>query len=66
MEEAMTAKMEEGFKNEQQVRQQAQKEMVAGLKNGANARQIVQTDLQAIEEKISQSRAAAVAALLAV
>ena len=54
MEEAMTAKMEEGFRNEQQARQQAQKEIMAGLKNEENARQMVQTDLQAIKDKIRQ------------
>ena len=50
----MTAKMEEGFRNEQQARQQAQKEIMAGLKNEDNARQMVQTDLQAIKDKIRQ------------
>ena len=50
----MTAKMEEGFRNEQQARQQAQNEIMAGLKNEENARQMVQTDLQAIKEKIRQ------------
>ena len=32
MEKTMTAKMEEGFRNEQQARQQAQKEIMNGLK----------------------------------
>ena len=54
MEEAMTAKMEEGLRNEQQARQQAQNDVMAGLKNEENARQMVQTDLQAIKDKIRQ------------
>ena len=54
MEEAMTAKMEDGFRNEEQARQQTQKEITAGLKNEANARQMVQNHLQAIKDKIKQ------------
>ena len=54
MEEAMTTKMEEGFRNEEQARQQIQKEIMAGLKNEANVRQMVQNDLQAIKDKIRQ------------
>ena len=50
----MTDKMEEGFRNEQQARQQAQKEIMAGLENEENARHMVQTDSQAIKEKIRQ------------
>ena len=42
------AKMEEGF-------QQAQKEIMGGLKNEENARRIVQTDLQAIRQLVSGS-----------
>ena len=49
---AMTAKMDEGLRNEEQARQQTQKEIMAGLKNEANARQMVQNDLQAIKDKI--------------
>ena len=54
MEEVMTAKMKEGFRNEQQARQQAQKKTMAGLENEGNARQMVQIDLQAIKDKIRQ------------
>ena len=54
MEQAMTAKMEEGFRNEQQAREQAQKEIMAGLKNEENAREMVQIDLQAIKDKTRQ------------
>ena len=54
MEKTMTAKMEEGFRNEQQARQQAQKEIMIGLKKEENARQMVQNDLQTIEDKIRQ------------
>ena len=54
MEEAMTTMMEEGFRNEGQARKQTQKEMMAGLKNEANAQQMVQNDLQAIKDKIRQ------------
>ena len=50
MEAAMTAKMEEGFRNEEQAGQQTQKQIVAGLKNDANDRQMVQNDLQAIKD----------------
>ena len=50
----MTTKMEEGFRNEQQARQQAQKEIMNGLKNEENARQMVQNDLQTIKDKIRQ------------
>ena len=44
MEENMSAKMAEGFRNEQQARQQAQNEIMKGLKNEENARQLVQRD----------------------
>ena len=54
MEEAGTAKMEEGFRNEQQARPQAQKQIMAGLENEENARQMVQIDLQAIKDKMRQ------------
>ena len=54
MEEATTAKMEEGFRNEQRARQQAQKEVMTGLTIEENARQMVQTDLQAIKDSIRQ------------
>ena len=37
MERTMTAKMEEGLRNEQQSRQQAQEEIMNGLKNQENA-----------------------------
>ena len=53
MEEAMTAKMEEGFRNEQQARQHAQKEIMLGIKNEENA-QMVQIVLQATKDKIRQ------------
>ena len=39
MEKTMTAKMEEGFRSEQQARQLAQSEMMKGLKDEENARQ---------------------------
>ena len=52
MEAAMTAKMEEGFRNEELARKQ--KEMLVGLKNEGNARQMVWSDLQAIREQIRQ------------
>ena len=54
MEAAMTAKMDEGFKNEEKARQQTQKEIMAELKNEANGRQMVQNDLQTIKDKIRQ------------
>ena len=54
MEQAMTAKMDEGFRNEQQAREQSQKDTMAGLKTEENARQMVQIDLQAIKDKIRQ------------
>ena len=54
MEAAMTAKMEEGFKNKVQARQQTQKDIMTGLKNEANARQVVQNDLQAVKDQIRQ------------
>ena len=50
----MTAKTEEGFRNEQQARQLAQREIMNGLKNEENARQMVQNDLITIKEKIRQ------------
>ena len=50
----MTTKVEEGFRNEQQAREQAHKEMMAELKNEGNARQMVQNDVQAIKDKIRQ------------
>ena len=52
MEKMMTAKNGRcGFRNEQQARQQAQKEL---MKNEEHARQMVQNDLQTIKEKIRQ------------
>ena len=54
MEQAMTAKMEEGFRNEEQAREQSQKDIMAGLKNEENARQMVPIDLQAIKDNIRQ------------
>ena len=69
MERTMAAKMEEGFRNEQQARQQAQKERMKGLKNEENARQMVQHDVQTIKSKKrsdSLGRATAVAAPFAV
>ena len=54
MEEAMTTKMEEGFRNEQQAREQARKEIM------------VQIDLQAKIRSDISSRAAAATALLVV
>ena len=39
MEKTMTAKMEEGFRSEQQARQQAHGEIMEGLKNEENVRQ---------------------------
>ena len=50
----MTTKIEDGFRKEQQAREQAQKELMAELENEANARQMVQNDLQAIKDKIRQ------------
>ena len=41
----MTTKMEEGFKNEHQARQQARKEIMDERENEANAQQMVQNDL---------------------
>ena len=49
----MTAKMEEGFRKEE-LPDNRQKEMKAGVKNEANARQIVQNDSQAIKDEIRQ------------
>ena len=42
LEEKMSARTEEGFKNEQQAGQQIQNEIVQGFKNEENARQLVQ------------------------
>ena len=53
MREAMTAKMEKGFRNEQQARQQAQKENMDGINIEENA-QMVQIGLQATKVKIRQ------------
>ena len=53
----MTAKMEEGFRNEQQAKQQAQKEIMNGIKNEENARQMVQHDVQTSKDKIRQLEA---------
>ena len=52
MERKMSAKMEEGFRSEQQARQQAQNEIMKGLKNEENARQMVQKDLAVMKEEI--------------
>ena len=50
----MTTKMEEGFKNEQQARQQARKEIMDELENEEHAQQMVQNDLLAIKDEIRQ------------
>ena len=52
MEKTMTAKMEEGFKSEQQARQQAQSEIMQGLKDEENARQMVPKDLEVLKEEM--------------
>ena len=49
----MTAKMEEGFRKEE-LSDNRQREMKAGVKNEANAQQIVQNDSQAIKDEIRQ------------
>ena len=54
MDAAMTTQMEEGFRNEEKARQQTEKEIMAGLENEANARQMVQNDLQAMKGVIRQ------------
>ena len=51
MEEMMSAKMEEGFKGEPQARQQAENEMLKGLKNEESARLLVQRDLAVMKEE---------------
>ena len=51
MERTITAKMEQGFRNEQQARQEAQKETNVGHKNEENDRQMVQHDLQTSKDK---------------
>ena len=51
MVETMSGKMEEGFRSEQQARQQAQNEIMEGLKNEENARQLVQQDLAVMKEE---------------
>ena len=44
--------MGEGFRREQQARQQALNEMTKGLKNEENARQMVQKDPAVMNEEI--------------
>ena len=48
----MSPKMEEGFRSEQQARQQAQNEIMKGLKNEESARLLVQRDLAVMKEEI--------------
>ena len=43
--------MEEGFRSKQQARQLAQNEIMQGLKNEENARQMVQKDLEVLKEE---------------
>ena len=50
--QTMTAKMEEGFKSEQQARHLAQSEIMKGLKDEENARQMVQKDLEVLKEEM--------------
>ena len=52
MEKTMTAKMEEGFRNEQQAKQLAQREIMDGFKN--EDRQMVQNGSLTSKEKIRQ------------
>ena len=52
MEETLSAKMEEGVRSKQQARQQAQNEIMKGLKNEDNARQLVQRDPAVMKEEI--------------
>ena len=47
----MTAKMEEGSRNEQQARQLTLREIINGLKNEENARQMVRNDLNDNQRK---------------
>ena len=48
----MSAKMAEGLRSEQQVRQQARKEIMKGLKSEESARQMVQKGLGVMKEEI--------------
>ena len=57
MEETMSAKMEEGF------RQQAQNERMKGLKNEENARQFVQRDLAVMKEEIKNLKMGSLSAV---
>ena len=52
MENLMTAKMEERFRNEQQARQLAQREIMNGLRNEVDARQMVRNDTVTMKEEI--------------
>ena len=53
-EKTMTAKMEEGSRSERQATQLAQNEILKGLKNEENARQMVQNDSMTTKEKSRQ------------
>ena len=52
MQKTMTAKMEDGFRSEQQARQLAQSEMMKGLKDEENAREMVEKDLEVPKEEM--------------
>ena len=51
-EKTMTAKMEEGFRSEQQARQLTHSEILKGLKNEENARQMVRKDHEVLKEEM--------------
>ena len=56
MKKTMTAKMEEGFKSEQQARQLDRSEIMKGLKDEESARQMVQKDLEVLKEEMKACR----------
>ena len=52
LEEKMSARMEEGFKNEQHAGQQIQSEIVHGFKKEENARKMVQNELAVMKDEL--------------
>ena len=51
----MSAKMAEGLRSAQQARQQSQNEIMKGLKNEENARQMVRKDLAVTKEEMKNT-----------
>ena len=52
LKEDMSSKMDEGFKREQQARQQIQCEIVHGFKNEENAIQLVQEEVAVLKDQL--------------